>query len=120
MARPHDRPIPAEAHEPIVHIQGDRVEMLATPDAPPMRMRLRASCAMPFVALSQSSAPLLYRTERARGYDHAEIQHSPGYFECTLRAGRGPGARRDDGGLVGAGAGSPQAFGWSASASGGC
>jgi len=87
VARPHDRPMPSETHEPIVRIQGERVEMMATPDAPPMRMRLHASCAMPFVALSQSSPPLLYRTERARGYDHAELQHSPGYFECSVGPG---------------------------------
>jgi predicted glycogen debranching enzyme len=87
VARPHDRPIPKETHEPIVRLQGSHVEMQATPDAPPMRMRLHSSCPMPFVALSQSSQPLLYRTERARGYDHTEIQHSPGYFECSLGPG---------------------------------
>jgi predicted glycogen debranching enzyme len=87
VARPHDRPMPNEEHEPIIRIQGGRVEMQATPDAPPMRMRLHASCAMPFVALSQSSALLLYRTERSRGYDHTEIQYSPGYFECSVGPG---------------------------------
>ncbi|HYI02565.1 glycogen debranching enzyme N-terminal domain-containing protein, partial [Hyalangium sp.] len=87
VARHHDRPIPGAAYDPIVRIQEGRLEMQATPDAPVMRMRLLAKCAMPFVALSQSSQPLLYRTERARGYDYTERQYSPGYFECSLGPG---------------------------------
>ncbi len=87
VTRPHDGPIRGQSHEPIVRLQGSRVEMQASPDAPPMRLRLHSSCPMPFVALSQSSQPLLYRTERARGYDHTEIQTSPGYFECSLGPG---------------------------------
>jgi predicted glycogen debranching enzyme len=50
-------------------------------------MRLYARCPMPFVALEDVSAPLLYRTEKARGYDHIETQVSPGYFECSAAAG---------------------------------
>ncbi|WP_224249138.1 amylo-alpha-1,6-glucosidase [Hyalangium gracile] len=87
VARPHDGPIAGTVSEPIVRIQGQRVELQATEDAPRMRMRLHASCAVPFVALSQSSHSLLYRTERARGYDHTEVQHSPGYFECSVAQG---------------------------------
>ncbi|MBN1204523.1 MAG: glycogen debranching enzyme family protein [Myxococcaceae bacterium] len=87
VARLHDRPIPDGPYEPIVRLQGQRVEMQAMADAPAMRMRLHASCAMPFVALSQTSRRLLYRTERARGYDHTEIQQSPGYFECSVGPG---------------------------------
>ncbi len=99
VARPHDRPLSGDSYEPIVRIQGQRVEMQATPDAPPMRMRLHASCAMPFVALPQSSQPLLYRHERARGYDHTEVQHSPGYFECSVGPGEflALGATTEDG-----------------------
>jgi predicted glycogen debranching enzyme len=99
VARPHDRPIPAEPYEPSVRLQGQRVEIQATPDAPAMRMRLHASCPVPFVGLSQSSQPLLYRTERARGYDHTEVQHSPGYFECSLAPGEilSLGVTTDDG-----------------------
>jgi predicted glycogen debranching enzyme len=89
VARPHDRPIPSDSYEPIVRIQGPRVEMLSTPDAPLMRMRIHSSCAAPFVSLGQTSQPQLFRTERARGYDHIEVQHSPGYFECSM----GPGER---------------------------
>ncbi len=87
-SRPHDLPIPSESHEPSVRIQGARMEMQATPDAPPMRLRVRSSCAAPFVSLGQTSQPLLYRTERSRGYDHTEVQHSPGYFECTVGPGQ--------------------------------
>jgi predicted glycogen debranching enzyme len=85
--RPHDGPLRSDGHEPLVRLQGQRLELQATPDAPPMRMRLHASRALPFVASSQTSQLLLYRTERARGYDHTEVQHSPGYFDC----GVGPG-----------------------------
>lgn len=88
VSRPHDQPIPNEPHEPIVKVQGSRLEMQASPDAPPMRMRIQSSCAAPFVCLGETSPRLLYRTERARGYDHTEFQHSPGYFECTVAPGQ--------------------------------
>jgi predicted glycogen debranching enzyme len=88
VSRPHDLPIPNEAHEPIVRIQGSRLEMQSSADAPIMRMRIHSACAAPFVSLGQTSQPLLYRTERSRGYDHTEVQHSPGYFECTVAPGQ--------------------------------
>ncbi|MDC0707384.1 amylo-alpha-1,6-glucosidase [Stigmatella sp. ncwal1] len=85
--RPHDGPLSRPSHAPIVRLQGALVEMQAIPDAPPLRMRVYSDCATPFVGLSQTSQPLFFRTEKARGYDSQEIQHSPGYFECGVSQG---------------------------------
>ncbi|SEM70696.1 glycogen debranching enzyme, putative [Stigmatella aurantiaca] len=86
--RPHDGPLSAPTkEEPIVRMQGPLVELQATPEAPSLRMRLYSQCAAPFVGLSQASPPMFFRTEQRRGYDHQEVQRSPGYFECTVRAG---------------------------------
>jgi predicted glycogen debranching enzyme len=85
--RPHDHPIPSAQHEPIVILRGARVELRSAEDAPPMRMRMYSSGATPFVGLAQTSAVQLYRVERSRGYEHTEVQHSPGCFECALRPG---------------------------------
>jgi predicted glycogen debranching enzyme len=87
VGRSYEGPMPVNTHEPLVRLQGKRVEIQATPEAPLLRLRVHGGCASPFVGLSESSPPLLYRTERARGYDHTEVQHSPGYFECRLQQG---------------------------------
>ncbi|MBF5041104.1 glycogen debranching protein [Aggregicoccus sp. 17bor-14] len=85
--RPHDQGMPPQPWSPVVNLREDRVEVRANEHSPAMRMKIFAPRPMPFVGLYDVSAPLLYRTEKARGYDHVETQASPGYFECTLRAG---------------------------------
>nr|WP_225937126.1 amylo-alpha-1,6-glucosidase [Myxococcus sp. RHSTA-1-4] len=85
--RPHDRPIPSHQSQPTVVLKGSQLEMRSEDEAPPMRMRMYAGCPAPFVGLAQTSPVQLYRVEKSRGYEHTEVQHSPGYFECTLRPG---------------------------------
>ncbi|HSP79231.1 MAG TPA: amylo-alpha-1,6-glucosidase [Myxococcaceae bacterium] len=86
-ARMHDDPLHHEPLEPEVRLRGSLLEMRAREGSTPMRMRIYSACPSPFVALEERSAPMLYRIERARGYDHVETLTSPGYFECTLRPG---------------------------------
>nr|WP_211194112.1 amylo-alpha-1,6-glucosidase [Pyxidicoccus fallax] len=85
--RPHDRPIPNHQHEPTVFLRGAQVELRSGDDAQPMRLRLYSSGPAPFVGLPQTSPVQLFRVEKSRGYEHTEVQRSPGYFECTLRPG---------------------------------
>lgn len=85
--RPHDKPIPSGHLEATVVLKGAQVELRIGDDAPPMRMRVYGSCPSPFVGLEQTSAVQLYRVEKARGYEHTEVQHSPGFFECKLEQG---------------------------------
>src|SRR5205823_114612 len=76
----HDHPIKPEVTWPLVQLRGERVELHPIDDLP-LRFRLYSACAAPFVSLTDQSAELLYRVERARGLDHTERQASPGYFE---------------------------------------
>jgi predicted glycogen debranching enzyme len=83
----HDKPLPPPGELPTVVLRGERVEIQTAPHVQPLRLRMVAGSAVPFVSLPERSAELLLRVERARGLDHAESQLSPGYFECTLRSG---------------------------------
>jgi len=86
--RNHDGPLLQGTERPgSAHLSGGRVELRATEDALPLRMRLYSSCDVPFVGLPHATPPMLYRVEKARGYEHLEVQHSPGYFECALEPG---------------------------------
>ncbi|MGZ3456909.1 MAG: amylo-alpha-1,6-glucosidase [Archangium sp.] len=85
--RMHDAKLHQTVLEPLVRLKGSQVEVQATDDALPMKMRLYAPRTAPFVGLSETSAPQFYRVEKARGYDFVETLASPGYFECTLRPG---------------------------------
>jgi len=82
-----DRPMLGETPDPIIHFQGDHIEVTAAPDTPPVRMRIYSSCVSPFVAKLETSAELLYRTEKGRGLDYLEKQKSPGSFTCKLDPG---------------------------------
>ncbi|MCP3143326.1 amylo-alpha-1,6-glucosidase [Pyxidicoccus xibeiensis] len=85
--RPHDKPIPQRQGEPTVFLRGRHVELCADDGAPPLRMRVYGAGPTPFVSLPMTSPAQLYRVEKARGYEHTEVQQSPGYFECTLPPG---------------------------------
>ena len=85
--RMHDAPLHTTTLEPCVHLLSSRVELRAWEGAPPLCMRLSSADPAPFVGLRETSAPQLYRVERARGYDFMETLVSPGYFECRLRPG---------------------------------
>ncbi|MBM4381097.1 MAG: glycogen debranching enzyme family protein, partial [Deltaproteobacteria bacterium] len=83
----HDKPLPPPGELPTVVLRGERVEVQPAPHVQPLRLRMVAGSAVPFVSLPERSPELLFRVERARGLDHAEKQLSPGYFECVLRGG---------------------------------
>lgn len=84
--RSHEGPLLLGAEQPpSAHLSGDRVELRADEAAPPLRLKLYSSCPAPFVGLAKVSEPMLYRVDRARGYEDLEVQHSPGYFECALQ-----------------------------------
>jgi len=83
----HDKALPPPGELPTVVLRGERVEVQPAPHVQPLRLRVLAGCAVPFVSLPERSPALLYRVELARGLDHAESQLSPGYFECMLREG---------------------------------
>jgi predicted glycogen debranching enzyme len=85
--RMHDDKLHHAPLEPEVQLRGSRLEMRPQEGTTPMRMRIYSKCPSPFVGLEETSAPMLYRAERSRGYDHVETLSSPGYFECTLRPG---------------------------------
>jgi predicted glycogen debranching enzyme len=71
-----------------VWIQGNRLEVRASEQARPLRLRLHYThCRAPFVSLTEDSPLLEYPLERARGYAHTARLISPGYFECSLGTG---------------------------------
>ncbi|QSQ27004.1 glycogen debranching enzyme family protein [Pyxidicoccus parkwayensis] len=85
--RPHDRAIASHAPEATVILEGSQVELRIGDEAPPVRLRMYGRRPAPFVGLEETSAAQLYRVEKARGYEHTEVQHSPGFFECRLTQG---------------------------------
>nr|WP_242544732.1 amylo-alpha-1,6-glucosidase [Corallococcus sp. NCSPR001] len=85
--RPHDGPLLKEIGAPIVTLRGPLVELRNGEDGPPQRMRLYSDGPTPYVSLAETSRPQHLRTEKARGYDFTEVQHSPGHFTATLKPG---------------------------------
>ena len=86
--RPHDTAPDGSPPAPVpVTLVDLRVELEPGNHAPPLRMQMHGDCERAFVGLPARSRPLVYRVERARGYDHVDELMSPGYFECTLRPG---------------------------------
>ncbi len=67
-------------------IEGGRHE-LALADSP-LALRFGVRPDGVFVAHDRTPACALYREERDRGYDHVELNFSPGYFAIDLRPGR--------------------------------
>lgn len=84
----HELPSGEFGEAPVVRIQGPRIELRASPEAPWLRIQAGSDCAVPFVSLRTQSPRLLYRVERNRELDHFEVQESPGYFECLLTSQR--------------------------------
>ncbi len=67
-------------------IEGGRHELALGESA--LALRLRARPDGVFVAHERTPACALYREERDRGYEHVELNFSPGYFAVDLRRGR--------------------------------
>ncbi|RKH90338.1 glycogen debranching protein [Corallococcus sp. AB045] len=85
--RPHDGPLLKDVGEAIVTLRGPLVELRNGEDGPLQRMRLYSDGPTPYVSLAETSRPQHLRTEKARGYDFTEAQHSPGYFTAMLKPG---------------------------------
>ncbi|MHA7630006.1 amylo-alpha-1,6-glucosidase [Corallococcus sp. M7] len=85
--RPHDGPLLKDVGEAIVTLRGPLVELRNGEDGPIQRMRLYSDGPTPYVSLAETSRPQHLRTEKARGYDFTEVQHSPGHFTATLKPG---------------------------------
>src|SRR4029453_11692682 len=107
--RTHDsRPDGMEPRPVPVGLLGFQIQMQPSPEAPTLRMRMQGNCEPVFVGLPAMSRPLVYRVDRARGYEHVDQLTSPGYFEGTLRPGQSRGVaaegwarrERDPGGVL--------------------
>ena len=86
--RPHDERLQDAIEVPGVWLKGDRIEVRASETAQPLRLRFHYThCETPFVGVSEQSPLMVYRVERARGYEHTERLISPGYFECRFAEG---------------------------------
>jgi predicted glycogen debranching enzyme len=85
--RPHeglvDQPLP-ERHG--VNIDGNRTEISGNEKFPPLRLMLFGSDAS--MQLKEQAHPhLIFRLERARGYEYEGPIWSPGFYEITLAPG---------------------------------
>ena len=82
--RPHEAPVD---HSPVdgytVSARGQRIEIAADPDLPPLRLVLHASTGR-FVFDDQAIRDVRYLVEERRGYDHAGPLWSPGRFRADL------------------------------------
>src|SRR5438132_1024887 len=85
--RPHHVPVnaPLPGPFPITAVE-DRLEIGAGPDLPPLRLRLHGVPSA-FTLDGKVTRNVLYRIERARGYEHTGELWSPGYFRLDLHAG---------------------------------
>ncbi len=80
---PVNAPLPGSF--PITAVE-DRLEIGAGPDLPPLRLRLHGVPSA-FTLDGKVTRNVLYRIERARGYEHTGELWSPGYFRLDLHAG---------------------------------
>jgi predicted glycogen debranching enzyme len=67
-------------------IEGGRHELALV--GSPLALRFRVRPDGVFVAHERTPACALYREERDRGYEHVELNFSPGYYAVDLRADR--------------------------------
>jgi predicted glycogen debranching enzyme len=85
--RMHDGPLAREAAGDVtMTIARGRVEVHAFEGAPVLRLALRPGEGV-FVADERDSGDVLYREERARGYDHVESLTTTGSFSVALEPG---------------------------------
>ncbi|HTV01555.1 MAG TPA: amylo-alpha-1,6-glucosidase, partial [Luteitalea sp.] len=84
--RPHEAPVD---HSPVdgytVSARGQRIEVAADADLPPLRLVLHASTGG-FIFDDQATRDVRYLVEERRGYDHAGPLWSPGRFRADLTA----------------------------------
>jgi predicted glycogen debranching enzyme len=87
--RPHERPVSDPLTLPYgLKVLGDRYELSAKPELPPLRLR---SCGPPavFRVSGRTIEHVLYPVEQSRGYEATGNLWSPGYFRLTLEPEQG-------------------------------
>jgi predicted glycogen debranching enzyme len=84
--RRHDAPLVTAPGPFRLTIEGGRHELALAESELALRFRVWPDGV--FVAHERAPACALYREERERGYEHVELNLSPGYFAVDLRPGR--------------------------------
>jgi predicted glycogen debranching enzyme len=85
--RPHEGPVDQTPGEYAVRAEGEGVEVTGPDERlPPLRLLARSTRAAKLSGAPRDLA-LVYRTERARGYDWQGALHSIGAFELDLEPG---------------------------------
>jgi predicted glycogen debranching enzyme len=82
--RGHDASVASPLPEPIgLKTQDDRYEFSPAGGLPSLKMRISGS-GTAFTSERRQIREVIYRVEKARGYDHEGTLWSPGYFRATL------------------------------------
>jgi predicted glycogen debranching enzyme len=85
--RSHDEPVSrALEHKYVLKAVEDEFEISAGPELPVLRLLFYGASAA-FTFDRRHSAPILYRTERSRGYESVGTLWTPGYFRVDLEEG---------------------------------
>jgi len=86
--RSHSAPVSEPLQEPYqLSITGERYEISAAPDFPPLRLLLQ-SAAGAFTVDRETVHSIFYRSEVERGYESQGVLWSPGYFSAELHPGQ--------------------------------
>jgi predicted glycogen debranching enzyme len=85
--RPHEEKVSVVMDRPYALTAiGDRYEVSAGTNLPPLRFRMHGGRRSAFTVESQRTQPLLYRVEEERGYESRGELWSPGHFRIDLTA----------------------------------
>jgi predicted glycogen debranching enzyme len=86
--RSHSASVSEPLQEPYqLIITGERYEISAAPDFPPLRLLLQ-SAEGDFTVNRETVQSILYRSEADRGYESQGVLWSPGYFSAALHPGQ--------------------------------
>jgi predicted glycogen debranching enzyme len=86
--RSHSAPVSEPLHEPYqLTITGDRYEISASPDCPPLRLLLQSANGA-FTVDRETVQSIFYRHEAERGYESQGVLWTPGYFSAELHPGQ--------------------------------
>jgi predicted glycogen debranching enzyme len=86
--RSHSAAVSEPPQEPYqLTITGERYEICAAPDFPPLRFLLQSHDGS-FTVDRETVQSIFYRSEAERGYESQGVLWSPGYFSAELQAGQ--------------------------------
>ena len=86
--RSHSASVSEPLQEPYqLTITGERYEISAAPDFPPLRLLLQSTNGA-FTVNRETVQSIFYRSEAERGYDSQGVLWSPGYFSAELQSGQ--------------------------------